>query len=128
MGDDMPADSLEFAIDGDSDVGGCSAFWRVVNWNKPYRLLDPGSIAALRGHVPFVHALNCVYLLGGRDPEHNCWFLAACRRLRVLWRITSCRTRMAQFTQSETIALVKDPCDGDRTGMVSNFRWWGWAA
>jgi len=73
--DDASASALQFTVDTAGDVGDCYPFWRVANWNRPYRLLEPGSIEALRRHAPFVDALNCVYLLGGRDPEHNCWFL-----------------------------------------------------
>ncbi len=65
---------VRFSVDAGSPVGDCHPFWVVANWNKPYLVLDPGSIEGRKRSAPFVSELNLVYLLGGRDREHNRWF------------------------------------------------------
>jgi xylan 1,4-beta-xylosidase len=67
-------DRIDFTVAADHDVGICHRFWTVANWNRPFRLLDAKVMAELPRRAPFISELNCVYLLGGRTREHNCWY------------------------------------------------------
>jgi len=62
-------------VSADKPVGTCYSFWTVGNFNKPHLVLDPKSMKDYRDAVPLVTELNLVYFLGGRDEEHNRWFL-----------------------------------------------------
>jgi xylan 1,4-beta-xylosidase len=72
---DLVPGERTITIAADRSVGQCYRFWKVGNFNKPYLLLDRKSVEEYRDMAPRVVELNCVYLLGGRDEEHNRWFL-----------------------------------------------------
>jgi xylan 1,4-beta-xylosidase len=65
---------MTLVVAADREVGRCYRFWTVANWNRPFRLLDAATMADLPRRAPFIRELNCVYLLGGRTREHNCWY------------------------------------------------------
>ncbi|HOI56485.1 MAG TPA: hypothetical protein PLP01_14650 [Phycisphaerae bacterium] len=56
-------------------LGPIYSFWSVGNFNKPQSLLDPQAMRDYREAAPLVTELNLVYLLGGRYPGANEWFL-----------------------------------------------------
>ena len=72
---DLVPGERTITVDADRAVGTCYSFWAVGNFNKPYLVLDAKSMKEYRNAVPLVTELNLVYFLGGRDEEHNRWFL-----------------------------------------------------
>jgi xylan 1,4-beta-xylosidase len=62
-------------VQADQPVGECYRFWTVANHNKPHLFLDAGFRKRVRPSRPFVRQANAVYLLGGRYPDQNCWYL-----------------------------------------------------
>jgi xylan 1,4-beta-xylosidase len=62
-------------VQADQPVGECYRFWTVGNYNKPQAFLDPAYCKRVGPSRPFVNQVNAVYLLGGRYPDKNCWYL-----------------------------------------------------
>ncbi len=50
-------------------------FWTVMNCNRPHHFLKADFTGALRVERPFIREVNAVYLLGGRWPGVNAWYL-----------------------------------------------------